>query len=345
MNKARQQAHPAAAGDGRELARSHLQVHFWFGEQVTDTFKVFSVFAFAWFAAAFFTAKSYRLFENTEQFGASGKWALALFAGIPLLLVAYVVLRFYWWLSNYISQVSGWGAELKWARWFWFGALVVGTYLYLDPLDNIGRQVARAPVVTQFAEYGIPAFNPMLVAYRLAVAVLVLLLIWNYLRQGLMIAGSWLREAWEFAVSLPQGLAVTLVNFLRPNVCVEYPEYRSEIPEHFRGRHRLTIGAEGQHRCIACRACERICPDRLILVSAVRNPATKKLELTGFLLDNSRCCFCGLCEEVCPTGALKHTLDYEYSCYERRELVLDLFGEYLRDSRALRERPGGVHVG
>jgi NADH-quinone oxidoreductase subunit I len=154
----------------------------------------------------------------------------------------------------------------------------------------------------------------------------------------------WLKEAWNFAVSIPQGLAVSLTCFLRPNVCVEYPEYRDELPENFRGRHMLKADEQGVHKCIACRACERVCPDRLILISAVRNPESRKLELTGFLLDNSRCCFCGLCEDACPTDAIKHTPEYEYSCYERNELVIDIFGEYLERSAELREKFGGDSV-
>ncbi len=265
--------------------------------------------------------------------------------GIPLLLVAYVGLRFYWWLSAYISRVAGWGSEFGWTRWFWFFVLAISTYLYLDPLDNIGRLIARVELVTNLGKYGLPTFNPMLLTFRLLLILFLVMALWNYLRQALLVAGCWLKETWRFCVSLLQGLAVTLSCFFRPNVCVEYPEYRSEIPPYFRGRHYLEIGENGRHLCGTCRACENICPDRLILISTVRNPETKKQELTGFLLDNSRCCFCGLCEDACPLSALKHSSEYEYSCYERRDLVLDLFSEYLERSNELRVKHGGANVG
>jgi len=325
-----------------------LLVRFWFTEQESAGFKMFALFAVAWFALAFVLAKGFGAFENAAELTREGKLWLIVVTGVPVILAVYVILRFFWWVSAYLARVAGWAEAGKkipaFARWFWFLVPVVGAYLYVDPLDNFGRLIAQVDLVARLEQYGIPAFNPMLVLFRLSILFFLVLLLWNYIKQGIIIAWDWLKETWGFAVSIPQGLAVTLVCFLRPNVCVEYPEHRDELPENFRGRHVLVADERGMHKCTACRACERVCPDRLILISAVRNPETKKSELTGFLLDNSRCCFCGLCEDACPTGAIKHTPEYEYSCYERNDMVLDLFAEYFERTAELRAKFGGARV-
>jgi len=331
-----------------DVSQEHLLVRFWFTEQESAGFKMFALFTVFWCAAAFALAKGYGLFENAAELTPEGKIGLVIFTGVPIILAVYVSLRFFWWVSAYLARVAGWAEADKKipapARWFWFLMPTIGTYLYVDPLDKFGTLIAQVNLITRLEQYGIPAFNPMLILFRLCILFFLVLLLWNYIKQGIIIAWDWLRETWEFAVSMPQGLAVTLQCFLRPNVCVEYPEHRDELPENFRGRHALVADERGVHKCTACRACERACPDRLILISAVRNPETKKNELTGFLLDNSRCCFCGLCEDACPTGAIKHTPEYEYSCYARNEMVLDLFAEYFERTAELRAKFGGMRV-
>lgn len=307
-----------------------------FTESVSSGFKLFALFSIGWFLVIFSFIKSLNLFEDLSTFTAGGKAILAFTAGVPLILTVIVVLRFYWWLSIYLVHISRWGRDIGWPRYFWFFALIISTFVYLDPLDNISKNISRVLPVDQFVTFGIPAFNPVLVMFRLVLLLLVLLLMFYYLKEAALYCWKWTKDTWEMAVSFPQGLAISAINFLRPNICVEYPEHKDKLPENFRGRHMLASDESGKHLCIACRACERVCPDRLILISAVRNPETKKQELTGFLLDNSRCCFCALCEDSCPTDAVRHTPNYEYSCYDRSELVLDLFSEYLSRTALVR---------
>jgi NADH-quinone oxidoreductase subunit I len=158
------------------------------------------------------------------------------------------------------------------------------------------------------------------------------------LKQGFLVSVEKIGEWWDYAVSLAIGMKITLIHLFRPNFTFYYPEQEREIPDYFRGKHVLDFDENGEHLCISCKACERICPDRLILISFVKNPETKKLELTGFLLDNSRCSFCGLCEDVCPTGAIRHTDEFAYSVEDRGELILDLLKEYRERSAPLREK-------
>jgi NADH-quinone oxidoreductase subunit I len=69
--------------------------------------------------------------------------------------------------------------------------------------------------------------------------------------------------------------------------------------------------------CIACDLCVLACPENLIVVGSVRNPQTRRKELTEFTYDLSRCMFCGLCEDACPTDALELTQDFELASYNR----------------------------
>jgi NADH-quinone oxidoreductase subunit I len=61
----------------------------------------------------------------------------------------------------------------------------------------------------------------------------------------------------------------------------------------------------------------------LIVVSADRNPNTRRKELTNFTYDLSRCMFCGLCEDACPTDCLELTQDFELANYTREGAIWD----------------------
>ena len=141
-------------------------------------------------------------------------------------------------------------------------------------------------------------------------------------------------------ISILLGMKITGLHFFRPRLTELFPEQKPDISPTFRGRHMLAFDENGEHLCIACKACEKICPDRLIVIESVRNPETKKFVLTGFILDNSRCSFCGLCEDVCPTGALRHTPQFEYSAFTRNDLVIDIFGEWIDKTREQRNNTG-----
>ena len=122
-----------------------------------------------------------------------------------------------------------------------------------------------------------------------------------------------------FLIDLAKGLSVTFRNQDPKEVYTEqYPLQRPEVAERYRGAPRLNVNPENNETlCIACDLCALACPENLIVVGSVRNPETRRKELTEFTYDLSRCMFCGLCEDACPTDALELTQDFELASYNR----------------------------
>lgn len=125
-------------------------------------------------------------------------------------------------------------------------------------------------------------------------------------------------------VSLVKGLVVTFTNVWRKKVTLQYPEKRWELPENYRGMPVLPVDPKtGTHRCIACGACARICPEQIITV-VHEVGEDKKRKLTEFTIDMSRCMFCGLCSDICPTSGLVPSDVYELSSTSRDQMMFNL---------------------
>jgi NADH-quinone oxidoreductase subunit I len=64
------------------------------------------------------------------------------------------------------------------------------------------------------------------------------------------------------------GLSVTLRNFFRDSVTLEYPEEKTPQSPRFRGLHALRRYPNGEERCIACKLCEAVCPALAITIES-----------------------------------------------------------------------------
>lgn len=122
-----------------------------------------------------------------------------------------------------------------------------------------------------------------------------------------------------------RGLRTVFIHTFREPITQEFPDTMPTLPGTFRGRLALAVNPQnGEHLCISCLQCERVCPDKCIQITSHKSPETNKPELIEFKIDHGLCMFCGLCTEVCPTSCIINTNDFEMSDYTRESLVYDL---------------------
>lgn len=129
--------------------------------------------------------------------------------------------------------------------------------------------------------------------------------------------------------SLVKGMQVTGKEFVTPKITERYPEDREtrHVPERFRAVLELVYDKDGNHKCIACGTCERVCPNGTISLETkmVDTPAgTKKKKLDKYFYDLGSCTFCQLCVTNCPTNALAFSNDFEQAVFTRSKLVKKL---------------------
>ena len=135
---------------------------------------------------------------------------------------------------------------------------------------------------------------------------------------------SYLSEAAHAGWTMIQGLGVTIGEFFRPPVTLQYPDEYPELPGWFRGIPVLkTDLSTGAYKCTSCAACVRACPVGAITLESHRNPETKRLEVDVFDIDMGRCMQCNLCVESCPMDAMVMDNGFEHATPNREEIVYD----------------------
>ncbi len=147
-----------------------------------------------------------------------------------------------------------------------------------------------------------------------------------------------LRRFWRGAWSLVVGLGVTGNHLFRRRVTIFYPHETPDVSQWNGPIELVTFPATGTHDCIACKACERICPSDCIRVEGKRPEGSKKMRATKFVIDFSTCSLCGLCIDVCPTDTLRYSTRYDEAFYTRQDTFNDLLGPFGADP-ALAPRP------
>lgn len=128
-------------------------------------------------------------------------------------------------------------------------------------------------------------------------------------------------------VTILVGMKVTLRHLFTPSVTIQYPDVKLPLPE--RERNRLYVNMDD---CIGCDQCARACPVNCIEIETVKsvpgenlgktsNGKKKALWVTKFTIDFAKCCYCQLCVFPCPTECIYMTDVYEFSEYDRNNLI------------------------
>jgi NADH-quinone oxidoreductase subunit I len=136
-----------------------------------------------------------------------------------------------------------------------------------------------------------------------------------------------LKELFTGFWSLLVGMRITLQQFFKPQVTVQYPHQSLKMPKRYRGHIMLVKDAiTGKSVCIACKSCEKACPSDCIVVDGLKREGDKKKSVSDFMLDFTKCSLCGSCVEVCPVDALAFSRDYNLASTSKEQFYqIDLY--------------------
>ena len=135
-----------------------------------------------------------------------------------------------------------------------------------------------------------------------------------------------LKEFFTGFNSLVTGMRITLGQFFKPTVTVQYPHESLKMPKRFRGHIELVRDpATGRAICFACKLCERACPSDCITVEGAKLEGAKKRSVTQYILDFTKCSLCGSCVEACRDGAIRFSRDFNLASTSKDEFIMDLF--------------------
>jgi NADH-quinone oxidoreductase subunit I len=123
------------------------------------------------------------------------------------------------------------------------------------------------------------------------------------------------------------GMRLTFKHLFTPAVTLQYPEVRLKLPE--RARNRLYVNIDD---CIGCDQCSMACPVNCITIETIKatpdvdlgatsSGSKKRLHVPVFDIDIAKCCYCGLCVYPCPTECIVMTDVYEFSEFDRNNLI------------------------
>lgn len=136
-----------------------------------------------------------------------------------------------------------------------------------------------------------------------------------------------LNNVWVTFSSIFTGMGITWRHLFKKSVTIQYPEEKFEMVPGV--RHKLYVNIDD---CIGCNLCSKACPVDCIDIQTVKstdeddlgttsNGQKKRLWVTNFEIDMAKCMYCDLCVQPCPTDCIYMVPDYEYSQFDRNELI------------------------
>ena len=123
------------------------------------------------------------------------------------------------------------------------------------------------------------------------------------------------------------GMRITFKHLFTRAVTIQYPTVKMKLPE--RARNRLYVNMDD---CIGCDQCAMACPVDCIDIETIKSSPEdnlgvtstgqkKRLHVPRFDIDIAKCCYCGLCVYPCPTECIVMTDVYEFSEFDRHNLI------------------------
>ena len=120
-----------------------------------------------------------------------------------------------------------------------------------------------------------------------------------------------------------KSMLIAYRNMLRKPITVQYPHERVELPERSRWALAMKPDEHGEHKCTACIACERACPDYIIKIEFTTAEDRRK-HIDHWRYEIGACMMCGLCVEACPYDAILMSHEYELARTDPNLLSIEL---------------------
>jgi NADH-quinone oxidoreductase subunit I len=139
--------------------------------------------------------------------------------------------------------------------------------------------------------------------------------------------GTYFYNIFHSLYTIVVGMRITIKHLFTRSATVQYPTVKMKIPE--RARNRLFVNIDD---CIGCDQCSAACPVDCITIETIKSTpdmdlgmtsknTKKRLYVKRFDIDIAKCCYCGLCVPPCPTECIVMTDVYEFSEYDRKNLI------------------------
>jgi NADH-quinone oxidoreductase subunit I len=156
--------------------------------------------------------------------------------------------------------------------------------------------------------------------------------------------GTYFYSIFHSLYTVVVGMKITLKHIFTRSATIQYPNVKMKIPE--RGRNRLFVNIDD---CIGCDQCSMACPVDCITIETIKSTPDVDLGLTSkntkkrlyvprFDIDIGKCCYCGLCVYPCPTECIVMTDVYEFSEFDRKDLIYSFSNMTADEITAAQER-------